>query len=53
MKIRQNKIQRAILHESNSAIFDIGVIPNVEANYGVVVIRTLEANVIHLTIVFR
>jgi len=45
-KIRQKKVQGTILLESNSAIFDTWVIVNVEANDGVIFIRTLEFNVI-------
>ena len=53
MKIRQNKVQGAILPESNSTIFDSWVSENVEANDGVIFIRTLELNVICITIVLR
>jgi len=45
-KISQNKVQGTILLESNSGIFDIWAIVNVEANDGVIFIRTLEVNVI-------
>ena len=52
-KSDKNKVQGTILPESNSAIFDIWGIPNVEANDGVIFIRTLEFNMICTTIVFR
>jgi len=45
--------QGIILRESNGTIFDIWIIENVEANNGVIIIRTLEFDVIHTTIVFR
>ena len=52
-KSGKKKVQGTILPESNSAIFDIWGIGNVEANDGVIFIRTLEFNVIWITIVFR
>jgi len=52
-KSGKNKVQGTILLESNCAIFDTCDIPNVEANDGVIFIRTLEFNVICTTIVFR
>jgi len=52
-KSGKNKVQGTILLESNSAIFDLWVIPNVEANDGVIFIGTLEFNVILTMIEFR
>ena len=52
-KSGKNKLQGTILHEFNSAIFDSWGIPNVEANNGVIFIRTLEFNAIYMTIFFR
>jgi len=52
-KSGKNKVQGTILPESNSASFDLWVIANVEANDGVIFIRTLEFNVICITIVSR
>jgi len=52
-KSGKNKVQGTILLKSNSAIFDICVIVNVEANDGVIFIRTLDFNVACTTIVFR
>jgi len=52
-KSGQKKVQGTILPESNSVIFHISEIPNVEANDGVIFIRTLEFNVILMTIVAR
>jgi len=45
-KSGKNKVQGTILLESNSAIFDIWAIVNVEENDGVIFIRTFEFNVI-------
>jgi len=52
-KSGKNKAQGIILLESNSAIFDICGIPNVEANDGVIFIRALEFNVIWTKFVSR
>jgi len=52
-KSGKNKVQGTILLESNDAIFDIWGIANVEANDGVIFIRTLEFNMICIMIVFR
>ena len=52
-KSGKNKVQGTIIPKSNSAIFDIWDIPNVEANDGVIFIKTLEFNVILMTIVAR
>jgi len=52
-KSGKNKVQGTVLPESNSAIFDIWGIVNVEANDGVIFIRTLEFNAICIAIVFR
>jgi len=52
-KSGKNKVQWTILPEFNSAIFDIWVIPNVEANDGVIFIRTLEFDMIWIMIVFK
>jgi len=52
-KSGKNKVQGTILPESNSAIFDIGDMGNVEANDRVIFIRTLEFNMICTMIVLR
>jgi len=52
-KSGKNKVQGTILPESNIAIFNNFAIPNLEANDGVIFIRTLEFNVIRTTIVCR
>jgi len=52
-KSGKKKVQGTILPESNSAIFDIWVMVNVEANDEVIFIRTLEFNVISTEIVCK